>query len=201
MTSFGVAAAVASALVAQMALGASVGQPAPEFTALDTQGREHRLADFKGKTVVLEWTNDGCPFVKKHYSSGNMQNLQKEATAQGVVWLTVISSAPGEQGNRPPAELDELTARREAAPSAVLLDAAGTMGKAYAAQTTPHMYVIDKDGRLVYAGAIDSNPSADPRDIAGAQNYVKAALGEVLAGQPVTTAKTKPYGCSVKYQS
>jgi peroxiredoxin len=176
-----------------------VGLPAPDFSAVDTAGNAHTLADFAGKTVVLEWTNHDCPFVKKHYGSGNMQALQKRYTAEDVVWLTVISSAPGKQGHVSAAEADRLTAARGAAPTAVLLDPEGTMGRAYDARVTPHMYVIDTEGQLLYMGGIDSIPSADPADIPGAVPYVVNALDAVLAGNPVPEAVTRAYGCTVKY--
>ncbi len=182
-------------LVAQ----AVVGQAAPAFSAADTQGRPHALDQYKGKWVVLEWTNHECPFVKKHYGSDNMQKLQKAYTARGVVWLTVISSAPGKQGHVTPAQADQLTKERGAAPSAVLLDSEGRMGRAYGAKTTPHMFVIDPAGKLVYAGAIDDTPSTDPADIPAARNYLSAALDAALAGRPVAVATSTPYGCSVKY--
>jgi hypothetical protein len=172
---------------------------APEFTLTDIQGKSHALSSFKGKTVVLEWVNHGCPFVKKHYDSGNMQKLQKEATGSGVVWLSICSSAAGKQGHMTPEEWKKATAEKGTGETAVLLDADGKVGKLYAAKTTPHMYIIDAAGKLVYQGAIDSNSSANKDDIAGATNYVRAALAEIAAGKPVTTGTTKPYGCSVKY--
>jgi peroxiredoxin len=176
-----------------------VGQPAPAFSVTDTTGKTWDLPAVAGKTVVLEWTNHDCPYVRKHYDSGNMQALQKEATGQGVLWLSVISSAPGKQGNVSPAEADGLTKTRAAAPTAVLLDPAGTMGQAYGAQTTPHLYVIDGSGTLVYMGGIDDRPTTSPADIPGAKNHVRAALADLAAGKPVATAVTRPYGCSVKY--
>lgn len=178
---------------------AVVGQAAPAFSVADTQGQTQALDQYKGKWVVLEWTNHECPFVKKHYGAGNMQKLQKDYAAKGVAWLTVISSAPGKQGHLTPAQADQLTKERGAAPRAVLLDAAGTMGRAYGAKTTPHMYVIDPTGKLLYAGAIDDTPSTDPADIPRSRNYVSAALEAALAGKPVPTATSTPYGCSVKY--
>ncbi|BAZ13003.1 hypothetical protein NIES4071_48370 [Calothrix sp. NIES-4071] len=176
-----------------------VGAPAPAFTAVDSNGKTHNLSDFKGKTVVLEWTNHECPFVKKHYESGNMQALQKEKTGKGVVWLSVISSAPGQQGNVTPQKASELTKSRNASPTAVLIDADGKVGKLYQARTTPHMYVIDKNGILQYTGAIDDNSSKNPQDAKTANNYVRAAVDSVLKGEPVKTSTTQPYGCSVKY--
>ena len=191
--------AAAGALLALSAQAAvKVGDPAPAFSLPGDDGKTHALADFKGKTVVLEWTNDGCPFVKKHYA-GNMQSLQKDYTAKGVVWLSVISSAPGKQGHVDAAGAKALSKSRGAAPTAVLLDEKGTVGRLYDAKTTPHMYVIDGKGTLVYAGGIDSVPSADAGDIPGATPYVKNALDELQAGKPVTVASSKPYGCSIKY--
>lgn len=178
---------------------AKVGEAAPPFTAKDSAGRDVSLADYKGKTVVLEWLNKGCPYVKKHYGSGNMQTLQKEWTGKGVVWLSVVSSAEGKQGHVDGAEADADTKESGASPSKVLLDPSGAVGKLYGAKTTPHMYVVDKAGVLRYAGAIDSNSSADPKTIASAENYVSSALEAVLAGKKVKRASTKPYGCSVKY--
>ena len=177
----------------------SVGAPAPAFSAVDSNGKTVSLAYYKGKHVVLEWTNDGCPFVKKHYGSGNMQSLQKEFTAQNVVWLSVISSAPGQQGYVDGAAANKLTAARGAAPTAVLLDPKGDLGRLYGAKTTPHLFVIDPTGKLEYAGGIDSIASPDPADIAGATPFLKVALTEALAGKPITSPVTKPYGCSVKY--
>ena len=192
-------------LVASMFLAASasasptVGQLAPVFSAVDSNGATRSLAQFKGKTVVLEWTNNGCPYTRKHYESGNMQRLQQEATASGVVWLSVISSAPGKEGYVTGSEANDLTASRFAHPSAVLLDPTGVVGRAYEAQTTPHMFVIDKAGVLRYMGAIDDHPVASPASLAGARNYVREALGALAAGKPVAVASTEPYGCSVKY--
>lgn len=187
------------ALSAAAAAGPSIGQPAPAFSAVDSNGKTVSLADFKGRPVVLEWSNDGCPFVKKHYGSGNMQALQKTYTAKNVVWLTVISSAPGQQGHVDGAAANKLSADRGAAPSAVLLDESGAVGRLYDAKTTPHLFVVDARGVLAYAGGIDSIPTADAADIAKATPYLKLAVDEVLAGKPVMTPATKPYGCSVKY--
>jgi peroxiredoxin len=195
-----------TALTLSLALGATgpvahakVGEPAPAFTLSDTQGKPHSLSEFQGKVVVLEWLNHDCPFVKKHYDSGNMSKLQTEYTGKGVVWLSINSSAPGKQGNYPPGEANDLTKKKGAAASFVLLDPDGTVGRAYGAKTTPHMYVIDAKGVLQYAGAIDSVASTDQDDIPKATNYVAAAVDSVLAGKPVETATTQPYGCSVKY--
>jgi peroxiredoxin len=180
---------------------ANVDAPAPAFTATTADGKTVNLADYKGKTVVLEWTNHDCPFVKKHYGSSNMQNQQKAATAQGVVWLQVISSAPGQQGHVDGATAQKLNAERGAAPTATLLDPKGELGKLYGAQTTPHMYVIKGDGTLAYKGGIDSIASADKADIAKAEPYVTQALAAMAAGRKVEKASTRPYGCSVKYAS
>lgn len=177
----------------------SVGAPAPAFSAVDSNGKTVSLTDYKGKHVVLEWTNDGCPFVKKHYSSGNMQGLQKEFTAQNVVWLSVISSAPGQQGHVDGAAANKLTTTRGAAPTAVLLDPKGDLGRLYGAKTTPHLFVIDPAGKLEYAGGIDSIASPDAADISSATPFLKVALTEALAGKPISTPVTKPYGCSIKY--
>ncbi len=176
-----------------------VGEPAPAFQGIDTEGKTHRLADYRGKTVVLEWTNHDCPFVRKHYIAGNMQAQQREAAAQGIVWLSVISSAPGKQGHVSAAEADGLTRSRNAAPTAVILDPSGEIGRAYSARTTPHMYVIDEAGKLVYMGGIDSITSSNPTDIPRANRHVRVALQDLAAGKSVSTPVTKPYGCSVKY--
>jgi peroxiredoxin len=178
---------------------AKVGELAPGFTVNATTGSPVSLASYKGKVVVLEWTNHDCPYVRKHYETGNMQGLQREATGQGVVWLTVISSSEGTQGYVTAPQADELTTARKAAPSAVLLDTKGVAGKVYGATNTPHMYVVDKAGMLVYAGAIDDRPTSRRGDVQGANNYVRAALDAVAAGQPVKTPVTRAYGCTVKY--
>ena len=176
-----------------------LGKPAPSFTAIDSNGRSWSLADLTGKVVVIETTNHDCPYVRKHYTGGNMQAQQREAAASGVVWLTSASSAPGEQGHVTAAQANELTKSRNAAPAAVLLDPQSRIARAYGATVTPHMYIVDATGVLVYKGGIDSIPSADPNDIPKATQYVRVALGEVLAGKPVTNASTRPYGCSLKY--
>jgi len=178
----------------------AVGQAAPAFTAVDADGRTRTLAEFAGRTVVLEWTNDGCPYVQKHYNGGAMQATQRDATAQGVVWLSIISSAPGEQGFADGARARTLTQSRNAAPTAVLLDPQGAVGHAYGARTTPHMFVINGQGAIVYQGAIDDRPRAAPASLEGATNYVRAALADVAAGRAVATPETTPYGCSVKYR-
>ncbi len=184
---------------ARAAAAAKVGSAAPAFTSTSTAGANVSLGNYLGKVVVLEWTNHDCPYVRKHYDTGNMQALQREATAQGVVWLTLISSAPGTQGHVSAGQADELTATRKAAPTAVLFDPTGTVGKAYGATNTPHMYVIDPKGTLVYAGAIDDRPTTRKSDVSGAQNYVREALQAVATGQPVKTPVTRAYGCTVKY--
>ena len=176
-----------------------VGKPAPDFTAVDSNGVRHALSDQRGSIVVLEWTNHDCPFVRKHYGSDNMQALQKDAKAKNVLWWSIISSAPGKQGYVSPAEANELTSRRNAMPAAVLLDPDGTIGQIYGARTTPHMYIIDPQGTLVYMGGIDDKPSANPADIATSTNYVRTALAALENGQPVEPSSTRPYGCSVKY--
>jgi peroxiredoxin len=177
----------------------TIGEAAPAFTAKDTKGETVSLADLAGKTVVLEWSNDGCPYVKKHYGSGNMQKTQEAATAEGVVWLTIVSSAEGKQGYVTPEQADKLTADRGAKPSDVILDTDQAIARAYDAKTTPHMFVIDPSGKLAYAGAIDDKPTADPKDIDGATNLVLAALDDIKNGRPVATPESEPYGCSVKY--
>jgi hypothetical protein len=179
---------------------ATVDQPAPAFTANTADGKTISLDSLKGKTVVLEWTNHDCPFVKKHYDSGNMQSLQKDATAKGVVWLQVISSAPGKQGYVDGATAMKLNSARSAVPTATLLDPDGKLGKLYEAKTTPHMYIIDAKGVLVYKGGIDSIASSDKADIAKAEPYVTEALSSLAAGKKVAANNTKPYGCSVKYE-
>lgn len=194
-----IAAALAAPMLAMA--NAAVDAPAPAFTATTADGRTVSLADFKGKTVVLEWTNHDCPYVRKHYGSGNMQNQQKAATAEGVVWLQVISSAPGQQGFVDGSTAQKLNADRGAAPTATLLDPKGEVGKLYGAQTTPHMYVIRADGTLAYKGGIDSIASPKVEDIARAEPYVTEALAAVAAGRRVEKSSTRPYGCSVKYAS
>jgi len=177
----------------------NVGKPAPDFTGVDSQGIKHSLSQYKGKTVVLEWTNHDCPYVKKHYNSGNMQTLQKNATANGIVWLSIISSRQGKQGHVSGEQANQLTQSRNAAPTAVILDETSEIGLLYGAKTTPHMYIIDKTGQLVYMGGIDNIPSKDEEDIAGAKNYVRAALDAMAAGKTIEDSITRPYGCSVKY--
>lgn len=191
----------ALALLATLGLAQAapkIGYPAPAFSAVDTTGKTWSLAVLKGKRVILEWTNDQCPYVIKHYGSGNMQALQKEATGAGYIWLSVISSAPGKQGHVSAAEADALTTSRGAAPSAVLIDN-GSLGRAYEAKTTPHLFIIDEAGTLVYRGGIDDKPTTDPADIAGANNYVRQAMAELASGKPIANPVTRPYGCSVKF--
>jgi len=192
-------ALLATTALCARAAGPEVGQPAPDFTLKDGAGKSVSLADFKGKTVVLEWFNYGCPFVKKHYGSGSMQKLQQQATGDGVVWLSIASSAPGKQGYLAPGEAAAKQAELGMHSTALLLDPDGAVGHLYEARTTPDMFVINKDGVLVYKGAIDDQPTPDPASLAGAKNYVAAALANLKAGQPVETAQTKSYGCSVKY--
>lgn len=177
-----------------------IGKAAPDFTLPDSFGKNHSLSDYAGKIVVLEWLNHGCPFVKKHYSSGNMQKLQKMAKENGVVWFSVISSAPGKQGYSTPEQANETAKDKNAVPFAILLDPEGTVGKLYGAKTTPHMYIINKDGLLVYNGGIDDIRSTNVADIAKAKNYVLLALEELLTGKDVSVKTSQPYGCSVKYR-
>jgi thioredoxin-related protein len=181
------------------AFAAKVGEAAPDFTGTDSNGQSHKLSAYRGKYVILEWHNQGCPYTKKHYDTGNMQKLQKDAIAKGVVWLSVISSAPGKQGYVTASEENDYLKRTNSTPTAVLLDPSGEIGRLYGAKTTPHMYIIDPEGRLIYNGAIDDRPTADAKDIPGAKNYVTAALDEALAGRPVSTSSSTPYGCTVKY--
>jgi peroxiredoxin len=196
-------------VTASLALGSAftaaaqavVNQPAPAFSAKDATGKTVNLADFKGKHVVLEWVNPGCPFVQKHYNSANMPATQKDAMAKGVVWLSVSSTARDAGDYLSPAELAKWLQSKSAAPTATLIDEDGRIGRSYGARTTPHMYLIDPQGKLVYAGAIDSKPSANPADIKTATNYVKQAVAEAVAGKPVSQAQTQAYGCSIKYAS
>lgn len=195
------AAATAPAPAAPAAdAGPTVGKAAPTFSLKDWDGKARKLADFKGKIVVLEWFNHGCPFVKKHYDSNNMQGLQKKYTGKGVVWLAVCSSAEGKQGYATPEEHKKVFKEKGAAPTAVLIDSEGTVGRQYGAKTTPAMYVIDGKGVLVYAGAIDDDRSADKEAAKKAKNYVSAALDETMAKKPVAVSSTKSYGCSIKYK-
>ena len=190
----------AAAVLAPAALAAPVvGQPAPAFSVRDADGKTRSLSEFKGRTVVLEWVNEGCPYVQKHYKAGNMQATQAKAAADGAVWLTVASSAPGKQGHVDGAGAKRFVAAQKAKPTAFLLDPAGQVGRAYDAKTTPHMYVVDGAGKLAYMGGIDDKATSDVADVAGAKNHVLAALADVKAGRAVATPVTRPYGCSVKY--
>lgn len=198
----GLAVAAAAVLAGRMTVsadGAAVGSPAPAFTLTDADGASRSLGEFSGKTVVLEWFNNDCPFVKKHYDSGNMQKLQAEATGRGVVWLTISSSGAGKQGHLTPETAKAILGARQSKQTALLLDPDGAVGKSYGAKTTPHLFIIDPQGTLIYRGGIDDKPSTDAADIPGAVNYVRRALDESLAGKPVSAADTAPYGCSVKY--
>jgi peroxiredoxin len=176
-----------------------VGKVAPDFTLMDTHGKMRKLSDFKDKYIVLEWLNSDCPFVKAHYNSGVMQALQQKYTSKGCAWLSIVSSALGKQGNYSPAELNKKMTAWKSSQTAVLLDSDGKVGKLYGAKTTPHMFVINPQGILIYEGAIDDRPSTDKKDAMNAKNYVEAALDEAMQGKPVTTSHTQPYGCSVKY--
>ena len=197
---FVLASAMLAGTTAPAVASPAVGQPAPAFTATDVGGRTVRLAHFRGKYVVLEWNNPGCPFVRKHYQqSGNLPGLQKTFTARGVAWLAVNSTERGHPDYLPPGELGKWFSERDARPTAVLMDEAGTVGRAYGATVTPHMYIVDPQGRLVYAGGIDSIRSANAEDIKTARNHVREALEQALAGQPIATATSTPYGCSIKY--
>lgn len=178
-----------------------VGTSAPAFSVVNSDGKTVNLSDFSGKTVVLEWTNDGCPYVRKHYGSGNMQALQKKWTGQGIVWLSVISSPPGEQGFADGVRANALTTERKASPTAVLLDPKQQVARAYGAAVTPHMYIIKPDGTLAYTGGIDDKPTTRPADIKDAKNFVDEALTELKAGKPVSNPATRAYGCTVKYSS
>jgi peroxiredoxin len=181
------------------ALAARVGEPAPDFTATDSNGQVHKLSEYKGKFVVLEWTNRGCPYTQKHYNSGNMQKLQREWTSRGVIWLTVVSSAPGKQGYVTAAEENAYLKQVNAAPTAVLMDPNGALGHLYDAKTTPDIFIIGPQGTLIYSGAIDDKPTTDVADVSTAKNYVTAALDEATAGKTVAVSTSRPYGCSVKY--
>jgi peroxiredoxin len=196
-----IAIAIVALVWVLVARAATVGQTAPTFTGKDSQGETISLDRYRGKYVVLEWTNRTCPFTKKHYDSGNMQALQQEWTAKGVIWLTVLSSSPAHvsDGYLTAAEENAQMARVHAHPTAAILDPTGEIGKLYSAKTTPHMFVIDPQGKLIYDGAIDNEPTTDTADVKTAKNYVSAALTEAMAGQPVEVASTRPYGCAVKY--
>jgi peroxiredoxin len=196
-----IAASLFSCIASAHAAAAAVGQPAPNFTLKDASGKTVRLSDYKGKHVVLEWTNPGCPFVRKHYDSGNMQSTQKESTGKGVVWLAINSTEKASSDYLEPGKLAAWMSQQKSAPTAVLMDEDGIAGQAYGARTTPHMYIVDPAGKLIYAGGIDSIPSGNVDDIKKATNYVRQALGETLAGKQVSAAATRPYGCTIKYKS
>ena len=192
--------AVSMLFIANLFGAAKVGEQAPDFTLTDIHGKEHSLSDYEGKVVVLEWTNYGCPYVKKHYNSGNMQALQGEATSSDdAVWLTICSSKPGSQGHMSPADWQKESAKRDVQSTAILIDENGKVGRAYGARVTPHMYVIDKQGELVYNGAIDSMATTDIDDLKKAENFVSAALAALQQGEPVEKSTSKPYGCGIKY--
>jgi hypothetical protein len=205
VTSIGASIGITTALFFLLFVGLSagraarVGDRAPDFTATDSNGRVHKLSEYQGKFVVLEWTNRGCPYTQKHYDSGNMQRLQREWTSRGVIWLTVISSAPGKQGYVEASDENAYVKQMNAAPSAVLLDPTGALGHLYDAKTTPHMFIIDPKASLIYNGAIDDRPTTDLADVKGAKNYLSLALEEASTGKPVSIPTTRPYGCSVKY--
>lgn len=203
MRRWGVAGTVLLGLILESgvlaAAEAVVGGPAPEFSLPDAAGQTRSLSEFKGKFVVLEWFNNECPFVGKHYGSGNMQRLQAAYTGKGIIWLTVVSSAPGKQGHLLPPQAQAVIRQRQSHQTALLLDPDGTVGRRYGAKTTPHLFIINPEGMVIYAGAIDDTPSTDPADIPTAVNYVQRALDEALDGRPVSVSKTASYGCSVKY--
>ncbi len=197
---FATTLAAAAFAVPAFAMGPDLGKPAPDFAATDTHGKPVKLSDLKGKLVVLEWSNHQCPYVRKHYGAGNMQKTQEAARALGVTWITIISSAPGEQGHVNAAEANKLTVERKAKPDHVLLDPKGQIGRLYAARVTPHMFIVGTDGALLYKGAIDSIRSSRQSDIPNAKNYVAAALGEIKGGKPVADADTVAYGCTIHYK-
>lgn len=176
-----------------------IGKEAPDFTLTDSNGKTHTLSDYRGKHIVLEWVNHGCPFVRKHYNSGNMQALQKQFTGEGVVWLAINTSAPGQQGHLTPETANAISKEKNAAHSALLLDPKGEAGKAYQAKVTPHMFIINPEGLLVYNGGIDSIPSTNAADIEKAEKYVVSALTASMAGEPIENSVTRPYGCAIKY--
>ena len=186
-------------LAASSAIAGTVGQPAPDFTLSDLSGKAVKLSDYRGSYVVLEWVNPECPYVEKHYGSRNMQGLQKDYTAQKVVWLTINSTREGHSEYYPPQKMAGWLKQMNAAPSATLLDPTGKVGRAYQARTTPHMYIVDPKGQLVYAGGIDDKRSTSQSDVKTAKNFVRAAMGEALAGKSISAASTSPYGCSIKY--
>jgi len=191
--------ALAAIFTALQAVALPMGQSAPEFTLANLQGKPVKLSDYKGRYVVLEWVNPGCPFVQKHYNSGNMPRLQKDAAAHDVAWLTIDSTKSSHEDYKTPQQLNAWLTEKGAAPTAALLDVDGKVGKLYEAKATPHMFVIDPQGKLIYAGAIDDKRSADVEDVKTANNYVQAALADARAGRPVAKASTQAYGCSIKY--
>jgi peroxiredoxin len=199
---FALTAIILATLCSPVAAQVRINEPAPDFTLSDSNNEIRTLSEYKGKIVVLEWTNHLCPFVKKHYKGGNMQALQKKYAGEKndkVVWLSIVSSAEGKEGFVRPYEANQIAKQNDATPNAILLDSFGKVGRLYRARTTPHMYVIDKDGMLVYQGAIDNKSTSDPKDIPGAINHVQVALDELLAGKKVSLGSTQPYGCSIKY--
>lgn len=200
MTTLIKSAVLTSCLIASAALAVKPGDQAPDFKGTDSNGKTQSLSQYRGKWVVLEWANRGCPYEQKHYNSGNMEALQKDWTAKGVVWLSILSSAPGQQGYMTPAAENQYLSTMHAAPTAAILDPTGAIGRMYDAKTTPHMFVIDPAGKLIYEGAIDDRPSTDPESLKGAHNYVSEALEDGMAGKPVPTPVTRSYGCSVKYE-
>lgn len=199
MTTLIKSAALTTCLIASTAFAVKPGDQAPDFKGTDSNGKTQTLSQYRGKWVVLEWANRGCPYEQKHYNSGNMEALQKEWTAKGVVWLSVLSSAPGQQGYMTPPEENDYLNKMHAAPTAAILDPTGAIGHMYDAKTTPHMFVIDPTGKLIYEGAIDDRPSPDPESLKGAHNYVTEALEDGMAGKSVPTPVTRSYGCAVKY--
>jgi peroxiredoxin len=193
-------ACVTLAVATAVTAAPSVGQPAPDFTLKDANGKAVKLSDYRGKHVVLEWTNPGCPYVKKHYDSGNMPATQQEAVGKGAVWLSINSTEAGSGDYLAPAKLASWQKDRKAAATAMLMDEEGTVGKAYGARTTPHLYIVDPQGKLIYAGGIDSIASSNADDIKKATNYVRQGLTEAMAGKPLSASATRPYGCSIKYK-
>jgi hypothetical protein len=191
--------ALALALLTLPAIAVALGATAPDFKGTDSTGAQHTLSQYRGKFVVLEWANQGCPYDRKHYLSGSMEALQKEWTAKGVVWLSIISSGVGQQGYVNPAEENEYLKKMHAAPTAAILDPTSTIARLYSAKTTPHIFVIDPTGKLIYQGAIDDKPTTDQADLKGARNYLSETLTEAMSGHPIQVASTRPYGCSVKY--
>lgn len=196
---FALLATAAAPLVAVAANEPTIGQAAPDFSLPDVAGKTVRLSDFRGRYVVLEWNNPSCPFVQKHYGSGNMQQLQKEAAARNVAWLTINSTEAGHGDYQAPAQLARWMREQGGAPAATLMDTEGVAGRAYAARVTPHMYIVDPQGRLIYAGGIDDKPSARASDISAATNHIRVGLAQALAGQPLSQSTTRAYGCSIKY--